>query len=101
MGKGWGYNHSTSTFAEEMQRNKQLINRTELGTNIYKSTIGNGIFQTVIYLHDNRKNNLPTMLIIKDQDINKAYNITDLKTFKAIYQYAEQKLNELDIIRNI
>jgi hypothetical protein len=47
----WGYgNCSTTTFAEDMQSNKQLINETSSGTKIYKSAIGNGIFQiSIIY----------------------------------------------------
>lgn len=93
----WGYKHGTTTFAQEMQRNKQLINANGLGTKIYSSSIGGGMCKISIKWHDNRKTKFPSMLIIN----HKAFNIDNLKTQKEIFEYAENKLKELKIISKI
>lgn len=93
----WGYKHSTATFAQELQRNKQLIGSNELGTKVYSSSIGNGMCKDSIKWHDNRKTKFPSILIIN----HKAFNIDNLKTQKEIFEYAEDKLKELKIISTI
>lgn len=91
----WGYgNCSTTTFSEDMQSNKQLINETSSGTKIYKSIIGKGIFQISIIWKDNRKTEYPSVIIINNQ----VFNIDDLKTQKDIFNFAENKLKELKLI---
>lgn len=90
----WGYRHSTTSIARELQSNKKLINITPAGTKIYKSTFGKGILENFIIWKDNRKTKLPSVIIIN----NKVFKIDDLKTQNEIFKYAENKLNELRII---
>lgn len=91
----WGYRHGTAGIDVELQRNKQLIRINELGTKIYKSSIGDGYYNTTtIFWHDNRNTGLNSHLIIKNIMQSKHFDITNLRTQKEIFKFAEKLINE-------
>jgi len=94
----WGYKHSTGTFSQDMQSGKRLINTTDSGTKIYKSIISEGINETTVLWHDNRKTSFNSKLIIKNDGSLNFFDIPFLKTQKDIFKFAEEQLIKLKYI---
>ena len=94
----WGYRHSTTSFSQEMQSGKKLVNTTELGTKIYSCIIGNGINEIKVFWHDNRGNKLNSKLILKKDGVSKLFDIPFLKTQKDIFEFAEEQLIKLHFV---
>lgn len=88
----WGYGRKAST-EDQLFNSKSLINTTEAGTKIYKSSAKIGTIQVI--LHDNRKTELnKSMAIIKTVWGTKAIDITEhFKGFKEVYNYIAEWLD--------
>lgn len=91
----WGYRHGVSTFAQSLQSGKRIVNTNQKGTKIYKSIIGEGIGEIIVYWHDNRKTTLDSKLIIRMGDETSCYDVSHLKTQKDIFQFAVEQLIKL------
>lgn len=86
MGKGWGYRNKAS-LCDTLLRSKSLINETDLGTKIYKSSVSLNTIEVI--LHDNRKTNInKSIAIIKTIYGTKVLEVTEnFKSFKQVYSY--------------
>ncbi len=91
----WGYHHGTTGIETDLQRNKQLINETELGTKVYKTSVGRGICQIIVFWHDSRKSKFDSYAIIKTYLGSKCFNISHLKTQKEIFSYLAEQIKKL------
>lgn len=86
MIKGWGYG-SRASLSDLLLRSKTLINETDLGTKVYKSTAKLNTIEVI--LHDNRKTSIgKSIAIIKTICGKKVLDVTDnFKSFKEAYNY--------------
>lgn len=98
----WGYKHSCTSFAQDMQNNRVLIKEDKCNERkVYRSYIGEDFSTITITLHDNRKNDFPNMVIIKSCCLLKSYNLGIKKTLKEMYEFIEEKLIELNLISKL
>lgn len=93
-----GNRNRTSKIAQVLERGKALIDITETGTRVYKSEIGDGKDRITVLWHDNRQFGIKSQLIIKSNSTKpKHYELSDLSSQKAVYEFAESKIIELSI----